>query len=138
MLSEVGAKGIEAQLRAELRANELGYLVSKPTTENCRYDMIVDTGASLVRVQVKYCDVKSPHSEGALALDLRKRTPGGRNVRLYHSDEIDALVVYLKPMDCFCWFPAALISGRPTLTIRYVPSKNNQSKNVLWYADYLW
>ena len=137
MLSTAGVKGVEAQLRAELRANELGYHVSRPTTENCRYDMIIDTGAKLYRVQVKYCEAVSPHSRGAVVLDLRKRVGGGQ-IRCYSADEIDAVVVYVKPADCLCYIPASLISGRQTLTIRYEPSRNHQSQNVVWYGDYLW
>ena len=51
MVSEQAKKGIIAQLKAELRANELGFIVSKPTTENCRYDMIIDDGKKLNRIQ---------------------------------------------------------------------------------------
>ena len=138
MLSEVGVKGLEAQLRAELRATELGYHVSRPTTENCRYDLVVDTGSALLRIQVKYCDTASARAEGAVILDLRKRQAGPQKIRVYNEAEIDAVVAYVKPADCLCYFPASLISGKQALTIRYAPSRNNQRRNVIWCGDYLW
>ena len=62
MVAEQAKKGIIAQLKAELRANELGFIVSKPTTENCRYDMIIDDGKKLNRIQIKYCSYNQKNS----------------------------------------------------------------------------
>ena len=138
MVAKVTSKGMEAQLRAELRANELGYIVSKPTTECCRYDMIIDTGDSLKRLQVKYCDHKSRASNGAVQLNLRKRSINKNERPFYTKDEIDGLVVYVKPIDKLCYLPIDIIDGKPSITLRYIPSKNNQTMNIHNCFDYLW
>ena len=137
MLANVTAKGIEAQLKAELRANELGYLVSKPITECCRYDMIIDMGNSLKRIQVKYCSGKS-ENRGSVLLNLRKMSLNGKRQLCYTSDEIDGLVVYIKPIDKICFFPIDVIEGKSSITIRYKPCKNNQKAKVYYCDDYIW
>lgn len=138
MISEVTKKGIEAQLKAELRANELGYIVSKPTTECCRYDMIIDDGTSLKRLQVKYCNTPQTSADGSVCINLRKVTNSKKIAPCYTEREIDGLVVYLKPVDKLCYFPADFISGKSTITIRYEKAKNQQAKKIVNYLDYLW
>ena len=138
MISEVTAKGLEAQLKAEIRANELGYVVSKPTTDCCRYDMIIDTGNELKRVQVKYCDCKSPEADGAVKVNLRKFSLNKNERPFYTESEIDALVVYIKPVEKLCYFPIEVVSGKKSITIRYEASKNNQTARTYNCFDYLW
>jgi PD-(D/E)XK endonuclease len=48
-------KGDIAVARAAYTFMLLGHDVSRPLTESARYDLIVDTGTSLFRVQVRYC-----------------------------------------------------------------------------------
>lgn len=47
-------KGDIGAARAIFKFTELGYDVSIPLTESAAYDLIVDTGTELKRVQVKY------------------------------------------------------------------------------------
>ena len=138
MMADVTTKGLEAQLKAELRANELGYIVSKPTTECCRYDMIIDDGKNLKRIQVKYCDRKPSCSSGAIQLSLNKKSINGVERPYYTKDDIDGLVVYVKPIDKLCYFPIEIISEKKSLMLRYEKSKNNQTTNVWNCSDYLW
>lgn len=138
MISEVTSKGVEAQLKAEIRANELGYIVSKPTTECCRYDMIIDTGDGLKRLQVKYCDCKAKSANGAVVLNLRKFSSNNNERPYYTQNEIDALVVYVKPINKLCYFPIDVIDGKKSINIRYETAKNNQRTNVFDFQDYLW
>ena len=60
-------KGDVATAQAVATFTELGYDVSIPLTESARYDLVVDDGSGLHRVQVKYSsrkkvDVRSIHS----------------------------------------------------------------------------
>ncbi|MBI3952390.1 MAG: hypothetical protein HY336_00345 [Candidatus Doudnabacteria bacterium] len=50
-------KGDIAVSRAIARFTSMGYDVSLPFTESASYDLIVDTGQEIVRVQVRYCGV---------------------------------------------------------------------------------
>lgn len=138
MLSEVTQKGIEAQLKAEQRANELGYVVSKPTTDCCRYDMIIDDGEKLQKVQVKYCSHSLKTSIGSVEVNLRKYSLNGKCRGYYTKQEIDALIVYVQPVDKLCFFPASVIDGKKSLTIRYEKPLNNQKVKTICLDDYLW
>ena len=51
-------KGDIAVSQAIARFTTIGYDVSLPLTESAAYDLIVDTGKKLARVQVRYCGVK--------------------------------------------------------------------------------
>lgn len=51
-------KGDIAVSRAITRFTIMGYDVALPFTESAAYDLIVDTGKDLVRVQVRYSSVR--------------------------------------------------------------------------------
>ena len=66
-------------LRALQRSVEKGWLASRPTRD-CRYDLVLDDGERLYRVQVKYAGRRAVHCQGAVSLDFTK---GGRRDRTY-------------------------------------------------------
>ena len=140
------AKGEIAKLKAELRAAEKGWIVSR-TAEGSRYDLVLDDGKKLYRVQVKYGNGKSTNSQGAICLSLRKfvgddlrRSPEYRKLprRAYTKEEIDAVVVYIPRIDKICWFGPDVFDNKADLMIRYEPSKNGQKKKIIFAADYFW
>lgn len=51
-------KGDIASAHAVARFTSMGYDVSVPFTESAAYDLVVDTGNELVRVQVRYCSAR--------------------------------------------------------------------------------
>lgn len=131
MLPDTIAKGGFAEALVAARALEKGFVPSKPVVD-ARYDLIVDDGMKLNRVQVKYCSSNQTFANGSVCVDLR------RNSRPYSLDEIDALVVYIEQFQQMCWIPVEMIDGKTSLTIRYEPSKNGQSKNCIMAEDYIW
>jgi hypothetical protein len=62
-------KGQLATTKAQLRALELGYIPSIPNMD-CRYDIIIDDGKKLWRVQVKYANRVPANSQGAVIVKL--------------------------------------------------------------------
>lgn len=131
MLPDTIAKGGFAEALVAARAFEKGCIPSRPMAD-ARYDLIIDDGNKLNRVQVKYCNRKYNNISGSVSVDLKKKAS------LYHSNEIDALVVYIEPAGKFCWLPVDLIDGKTSVTIRYEASKNGQSKNCIMAEDYIW
>lgn len=131
MLPDTIAKGGFAEALVAARALQKGYIPSKPMID-ARYDLIIDNGEKPQRVQVKYCSCEHNNVNGSVSVDLR------RNTRLYHENEIDALAVYLEPIKQICWLPVSLVNGKASINIRYVPSKNGQSKNCIMAEDYIW
>lgn len=133
-------KGEVAQLRAELRAVEKGWIFSR-TEAHARYDLVLDDGKRLYRVQVKYCDHESSHSTGSVSVGLTKLTgynKRGSVARTYKKSEVDALIVYLPKTQKLCWFNVDVFDNRPSFSIRYAPPKNGQKTRLRMAEDFEW
>jgi hypothetical protein len=81
-MRETQRKGDVAVAKAIHTFTAMGYDVSKPLTESASYDLIVDTGEGLFRVQVRYwggnrwgCDLRRVHSN-AQGYVVKKTRPG--------------------------------------------------------------
>ena len=132
-------KGEYALLKVKQLALERSLCLSAPTMPNCRYDLIVDCGERLVRAQVKYADGKSSQSTGCVQLNLRKITRGNRSGKqFYTAKEVDVLIVYVPKIDKLLWLEAPHFHNKQTITIRFEPAKNNQSKGCLMAEDHFW
>lgn len=139
-------KGEIAQLRTQIRATEKGWIVSR-TTEGARYDMILDDGDQLYRVQVKYAGSDASHSEGGAVVAFRQTEGDDRNknskycrrkTRKYNASEIDAVIAYLPQIDQLCWLGPEVFADKPAVVLRYQPPKNGQKKGVHMVEDYIW
>lgn len=137
-LNDNAIKGAIAFSKAEIRALSKGYIVSKPSTDCCRYDMIIDDGVNLIKVQVKYAGGKASGSAGNTVANLRKEYKNGKKKDGYTKEEVDAIVVYIPQIDEVCYFPIEMVEGKTTLTIRYEKAKNNRVKNVINAKDFIW
>lgn len=73
-------KGQIAVNKTELRAIELGYIPSKPIY-NVRYDLVLDDGKKLTRIQIKYADGVPSHSTGAIVVKLGHENRKKINIR---------------------------------------------------------
>jgi len=89
-MRETQRKGDIAVAQAIATFTKINYDVSIPMTESAAYDLIIDTGLELKRVQVKYC--------GGLEVDLRNihSNSKGYVVKKLKEDSFDWLYVYTK------------------------------------------
>jgi PD-(D/E)XK endonuclease len=127
-------KGELALLRVLQRALEKGWITSRPTHE-CRYDLILDDGRRLYRVQVKYCGRRAFNCQGAVNLDF---TMGGRKNGGYSHQEIDAVVAYVAPSDTLVWLEPELFHRRKNIQLRYAPTLSGQKQRCLLISDLAW
>jgi hypothetical protein len=127
-------KGELALLRVLQRAAEKGWVASRPTRD-CRYDLVLDDGIHLHRVQVKYAGRRAVHCEGAVSLDFTK---GGRRDRTYMNDEIDAVVAFIAPIEVLVWLRAEHFHARRALHLRYAPTRSGQRLGCLMIEDLVW
>ena len=90
----------------------MGFDVSIPLTESAAYDLVVDDGETLRRVQCKYCG--SARSQ----VDLRQihSNSGGYVVRLVPADAYDWL--YVLATDGSEYLIRECLHGRRSVTIR--------------------
>ncbi len=79
-------------------AAALGMCVSKPWGESSRYDLVVDTGSKLLRVQIK-----SAHRAGEYGGYTFHAH--GNSSRVYKASEIDVLAAYIVPVGAWYLFP---------------------------------
>jgi hypothetical protein len=91
-------RGEMAEAAFLTKAAELGLRVAKPWGESSRYDLIVDNGKKLLRVQVK-----SAHRAGEYGGYTFHAH--GNTTRAYRSSEIDLLAAYVVPAEAWYLFP---------------------------------
>ncbi len=91
-------RGEMAEAAFVAKAASLGLCLSKPWGESSRYDMIVDNGKRLLRVQVK-----SAHRAGEYGGYTFHAH--GNTARAYGANEIDVLVAYVVPENAWYVFP---------------------------------
>ncbi len=127
-------KGELALLRVLQRSVEKGWIASRPTRE-CRYDLVLDDGKRLYRVQVKYAGRRAVNCEGAVSLDFTK---GGKRDRTYLDHEIDAVVAYVAPAHTVVWLGREHFHGRRNIQLRYVPKRNGQKNGCFMVSELAW
>lgn len=129
-------KGQLAVSKAELRAFELGYIPSRPLYDT-KYDLILDNGKRLTRVQVKYADGKPTNTTGAVVVKLEYEDRNKKS-HTYQSNEVDVLIVYIPKIDKLCYLPKKVFLNKRKLSIRISKSRNNQTKGIIAAKKYCW
>ena len=109
-------------------------VVSKPTVE-ARYDLVLDDHGKLSRVQVKYA---GDERGGAVNVDLRKETRNNGQKRVYTSDEVDAILLYVPKIDRVLWLGADLFHNRKSISIRLTPTVNGQKQGIIFAESLGW
>lgn len=112
---------------------DAGFYVSIPFGSGASYDLLVDCGARLIKVQVKTGWV----SHGCVLYKSVRRQPGrGLTRRPYRNGEVDFFVVYCPVNKKLYAVPAENHGAHGCLRIE--PVKNGQRKLVRWAADFTW
>jgi len=108
----------EAAFLAKMEA--MGFEVSKPWGESSRYDLIVDVGGRLVRVQVKSAHRAAEY--GGYTFHAH-----GNSYEVYRASEIDVLVAYVVPEDVWYVFPVEVFRIYKSMKL-FPGSKRRMSK----------
>ena len=127
-------KGNLTELQCLTAFYEQGCHVSLPYGENSRYDMIVDIGGKLIKVQVKTSSLKNKDDESAFCFSCRSshvNCSGVSNIK-YTKEEIDFFATFWK-QKCYL-IPVTECSADKTL--RLEPPKNGQIKGISFAKDY--
>lgn len=110
-----------------------GFTVSIPFGTGASYDLVVDGGSRLFKIQVKTAWL----SEGCVRYKSQRRQPGGGFTRrAYREGEVDYFAAYCPANGIIYAVPAERhgVEGR----LRVAPARNGQAKLVRWAADYGW
>jgi hypothetical protein len=127
-------KGAAAEAEIAAAATRLGLVVLRPLSDGGRYDLAIDTGQRLLRVQCKWA---ARQGEVILAhCRTSRHTPGGYRRTTYSADEIDAIALYSPDTDNCYLIPAHEVEDCATISLRLGPTRNNQTVKVRWAKDY--
>lgn len=87
-------KGLSTELLCQYYLTLLGYNVSIPLGEDCKYDMIADFGGILTRIQVKSCREES----NGICISTKSSSlkSGGTRRRSYNKKDIDYFATFYK------------------------------------------
>ena len=127
-------KGAIAETAIAHAATKLGIDVYTPIAEGGRYDLILDLGCQLLRVQCKWASRRG----GTLVVSCEssRRTAEGFIRRCYTTDEVDAIAAYSLEFDRCFLIPIARIANRPAIALRVLPCRTNQRRRVNWADDF--
>ena len=125
-------KGTITELKCQLYFLNLGYTVSVPINPE-RYDMVLDTGEQLLKIQIKTCN---NNTEGVLTFSTcSSHYVQGKHVHTsYKEDNIDYFMTYWD--DKYYLIPIEECGAREK-TLRLIPPKNGQIKGISFAKDYI-
>lgn len=90
-----------------------GLAVAHPYGDSCRYDLLVDCGGRISRVQVKSVSRRSP--DGAYHLAVMRSVCSRK--KAYSRGDFDLLAAYLIPCDTWYIIPVAAVADIKTIAI---------------------
>jgi hypothetical protein len=128
-------KGNIAEAAVALSAAKAGFDVYRPLTEGGRYDLIIDSGVQLLRVQCKWASLYGD------VLILRcystRRIAGDKLLnRHYTAAEVDLFGAYSRDLDSCFLVPPEVWEGRRQVHLRVRPTLNNQARRINWAKDF--
>lgn len=114
-------QGDNAELRFMLLNHDLGYIISKPFGDNAKYDLILDTGNELQRVQVKSTSRRDT-SSGMDCYNCLVCSGSGSKQK-YLEKDIDYIAIYVIPENAWYKIPIKEIKGK---TVKLYPHRDSQ------------
>ena len=123
-------KGNVAEAAIAFHATKLGIPVFVPLTEHCRYDLVLELGGALRRVQCKW--VPRRGEVIPVSLETNRRGPGGFIRTIYTAEEIDAIAIYCEDTASCYYIPMELFGDRTSMQLRLSPPQNGQRASIEW------
>ena len=119
-----------------LALQDAGYAISVPFGENTRYDLVIDNGTRLERVQCK----TGRFRKGAIRFATCSTYAHHKEPRLPHRDyvgEIDSFAVYCHSTNAVYLVPIKDVSTAREGSLRVDAARNNQKRLVRRAEDYV-
>ena len=123
--------GVVTEMKCKTYFLELGYTVSTPDNP-VRYDFILDTGAQLLKIQVKTS--KSDEEKITFSTCSCHFVNGKATRTDYLTDNIDYFCTWY---DNECYLVPVQECGRTEKNLRLQPTKNGQVKGICFAKDYI-
>ena len=127
--------GDRTTLALMVALREAGYAISVPFGENTRYDLVIDDGLRLARVQGKTGRLRGGAVIFSTASTYLHHPNPGVSRRGYRG-EIDYFGVYCAATGGVYLLPIDDVPTRTAAMLRVNPSRNGQQRRVRLAADY--
>ena len=132
-VSETLLKGRITELKCELWFLEHGYVVSTPDLPY-QYDLLVDIGNKILKIQVKTCVEETDGSGIIVKVCSMTHNSNGYVRRNYSADKVDYFMTYYKNN---CYLIPITDCGVRQKKLRSIPPVNGQTKGINFLEDYL-
>lgn len=100
---ETQIKGDTAELQVAAAIRKMDYTVLFPFTESEQYDIAVDTGDKIIKVQIKYAGLKNDTVK--VSCYGPNSSKSGNNATFYTEDDIDGIAAWCDDLDRCFWIP---------------------------------
>jgi hypothetical protein len=129
------AVGDRTTLAVMLALQEAGYDIAVPFGENTRYDLLLDDGVSLIRVQCKSGRLRAGAVEFAVC-SCYGHHPNPKLTRRDYTGEVDSFAVYCRETGGVYLVPIQDVRTRVSAKLRVDAPRNNQQIGIRWAAQY--
>ena len=109
-----------------------GILISKPLVQSSRYDFIADINGKLYKIQVKTGTFKENSYLEFATSTSHTNTKGTVNIS-YSADDVDFFATIYENQ---CYLVPYNLCGKRIQRLRLVPTKNGQTKGILFAKDF--
>lgn len=96
-MNETNQKGLITESYCQVAFTEIGIMLSKPISHDCRYDYIADINGKLIRIQCKTSRMKP---DSTTSITFNTRSTRGSTVQIfehsYTQDEIDYFYTWFE------------------------------------------
>lgn len=128
-------KGDRTTLAVMLALREAGFAVLTPFGENTRYDLVIDDGDKLSRIQCKTGRLRGGAVLFSTCSCYGHHMNPGTSRRDYHG-QIEYFAVYCAETGWVYLIPIESMPTKSAGSLRVEPPQNNQRRCVRWAADY--
>jgi hypothetical protein len=127
-------KGAVAEAAITLAAVRMNLVVLRPLSDGGRYDLAIDVGDKILRVQCKWASRRGDVI--MIRCKTSRHTPRGYCRTTYSADEIDVIAAYSPDVDRCYLISIDEAEHMSEVSLRLTPTLNNQALNVRWARDY--
>lgn len=131
---DVKHKGALTELQCITYLHSLGYTISIPYGDNARYDIILDTGKELLKIQIKTASLAIDTNDTYIVKTCSTGVnTSGTKVHSYTKEEVDYIGTFIKDK---VYFIPIEECGKKERRLRFSPPLNNQKAKCNMAQDY--
>jgi PD-(D/E)XK endonuclease len=127
--------GDRTTLAVMLALQEVGYAVLMPFGENTRYDLVIDDGVRVARVQCKTGRLRLGTVVFATC-SIYAHHPNPKMLQRHYQGQVDFFGIYCPDTGGVYLVPIDDVPTRNRAALRVLPCRNRQRKRIRWAADY--